>query len=315
MLEVFDDIRLEARGLPVDAAIATIADSQHGVVARRQLVALGIGSGAIQHRLSIGRLHRVFHGVYAVGRSGLSAQGRWMAAVLTCGETAVLSHRSAAALWGIAPYAASSIEITVPGARRRRRRGIRVHGNVMGAAERTTRHGIPTTSVSRTLLDLCEVVDGRRLERAVEEAERLELLDLGAIARLCQRRSGRRGRARLRAAMDALGPIHVTRSELEWEFLALCRSSNLSTPAMNIVVEGLEVDAVWKQARLVVELDGYAFHRTRGAFERDRGRDARLLLAGYRVLRVTARRLRDDPESVVATIRRLLASPRARPNQ
>lgn len=289
-------------------AIAALADRQHGVVARCQLAALGVGSGAIQHRISTGRLQRVFRGVFAVGRSGLGTHGRWMAAVLTCGESALLSHRSGAALWGIASYGGASIEITVPAARRRSRAGIRLHGGQVDVEDRTSRAGIPTTSIARTLLDVAEVVDRNRLQRTLEEAERHQLLDLAAIERLLQRSSGRRGLAPLGAALESLRPVPETRSELERSFVALCRDSNLPPPAVNTVVEGLEVDATWRQARLVVELDGYTFHRTRGAFERDRDRDARLLLAGYQVLRVTARRLRDDPDSVVATIRRLLGA-------
>lgn len=135
----------------------------------------------------------------------------------------------------------------------------------------------------------------------------MELFDLRAGERLRLRSHGRRGLSGLRSVLDTWQPVGGTRSELERRFVGLCRESGLPTPAINRVIEGFEVDAVWEEAGLVVELDGYAFHKTRRAFERDRARDAELLLGGYQVLRVTARRLRDDSDSVMATIRRLLA--------
>jgi hypothetical protein len=173
------------------------------------------------------------------------------------------------------------------------------------------RDGIPVTSVARTLLDLSEVVDLRRLERAFEEAERLRLLDLRAIELTCERNPGRRGLRALRVLLGVLRPAPHTRSELERRFLRFCRDTGLPPPAANVIVAGLEVDALWSERKLVVELDGYAVHHTRGAFERDRTRDATLQLAGYRVLRVTARRLAEEPRVLAETLRRLLAQPPA----
>jgi hypothetical protein len=237
-----------------------------------------------------------------------------MAAVLTCGEGAMLSHRSAAALWGFAASGASSIDITAPGARRRSRTGLALHGGLVHPEDCASREGIPVTSVARTLLDLAEAVGPTTLERAVEETERTGLFDLRAVERLCERSPGRRGLNTFRAALDWSGPFPETRSELERGFITLCQEAKLPLPGINRLVEGLEVDAVWEHGRLIVELDGYAFHGTRRAFERDRARDARLLLAGYQVLRVTARRLCDEPESVAATMRRLLAVPAGNPS-
>ncbi len=231
-----------------------------------------------------------------------------MAAVLSSGDDALLSYGSAAALWGIARYAGTAIEITVPCTKRRRRAGIRLHGDLVASKDRALSERIPVTSVARTLLDLARAVDGRKLARAVEEAERLELLDLAEIERLCSPDTRRAGLPALRAALLAVQPLHVMRSELEREFLLLCRESDLAPPSLNSFVEGFEVDALWEAERLIVELDGFEFHKTRAAFERDRSRDASLQLAGYRVIRVTARRLRDDPDAVMATIGRLLAS-------
>lgn len=175
-------------------------------------------------------------------------------------------------------------------------------------ADRILRDGIPVTSVARTLLDLAEVVPFRQLERAFEEAERLRVLDLPAIDQLCARSRGRRGLRPLGCLIAAAQPsVPATRSELERRFLCLCREAGLPTPSVNVLVAGLEVDAVWQSQRLVVELDGHAFHRSRAAFERDRIRDAALQLAGYRVLRLTYRRLEAEPGVLAETVRSLLA--------
>jgi hypothetical protein len=167
--------------------------------------------------------------------------------------------------------------------------------------------GIPVTSVARTLLDLAEVLPRRRLERAFDEADRQHLLDLSAIGRLCERSRGRHGLKPLKALLSArFRPVPETRSELERQFLDLCRQAGLPPPLVNCHVAGFEIDAAWPDRRLVVELDGFAFHHTRSAFERDRARDAELQLAGHRVLRVTARRLADEPREIVRAIRLLL---------
>lgn len=230
-----------------------------------------------------------------------------MAAVLACGEHALLSHRSAAGLWDLAPSSSSLIDVTAPRSRRRVPRLAlhRVRG--VDACDRAELDGIPITSVARTLFDLAEVVNLRRLERAFEQAERLRLLDLAAVSRLCEDSPGRRALRPLATLLPQLrSAVPETRSELERRFLDLCRAAGLPEPAVNVVVEGFEVDVLWANERLVVELDGYAYHRTRAAFERDRSRDATLQIAGYRVLRVTHRMLETDPGAVIDTIRSLL---------
>src|SRR5207302_645130 len=266
---------------------------QHGVVAHRQLVELGLGRKAIQYRLAAGRLHRLHLGVYAVGHPRVTGPGRWMAAVLACGDGALLSHRSAGALWGIGSGAGSRVDVTAIGRSRRGHPGITLH-QVRGLHpdDRARRDGVPVTSLARTILDLAEVLNRSQLARAFEEAERLQLLDVRAIRRLCERSAGRRGLGPLGNLLsNHMRPLPETRSELERLFVDLCRAAALPPPALNVSVAGFEVDAVWQDRGLVVELDGFAFHRTRAAFERDRARDATLQLAGYRVLRLTARRL------------------------
>jgi len=178
----------------VDRAVAELAGQQHGVVARRQLLAFGLGPGAIEHRIANGRLHRVHYGVYAVGYRSLTPHGRWLAAVLAAGPGAVLSHRSAAALWGLRPAAGRRIDVTVRRRGRRDRPGIAVHvTRELRDRDRAQRVSIPVTSVARTLLDLAGVIPERQLSRAFEEADRADLLDLDAIEDICLRGRGRRG--------------------------------------------------------------------------------------------------------------------------
>lgn len=291
-----------------ERALVALAVRQHGVVAHRQLRELGFRPRAIQHRVAAQRLHGVHTGVYAVGRPELELRGRWMAAVLAAGPGAVLSHGDAAALLELRQAGAGAVHVT---GRRSRRggRGIRVHRvRHLRPEDTTTVERIPVTSVARTLLDLAEVLQPRQLERAFEQAERLRVLDLRAVERVCTRSHGRRG---LRALRDLLAEEQIaaalhTRSELERRFLDLCRDNALPIPALNVSVAGFEVDAFWPQARLVVELDGYSFHRSRESFERDRARDAALQVAGCRVVRVTQMRIAREPGRIAQDLRALL---------
>jgi hypothetical protein len=294
----------------VDGAIARMARRQHGVVARWQLDQLGIGRGAIRHRLEVGRLHRIYRGVYAVGHTALTRRGRWMAAVLALGPRALLSYRCAGALWEIRPSRGQLIDVTVPGGGRRRRQDIVIH-DVRGldAGDRAVVDGIPVTSLVRTLTDLANL--GRaELERAVERAERLGLLEDLSESALASAR-GQSGIRLLREVLGAYDEPAFLRSKLERRFLGLCRERGLPAPSMNVWVEQFEVDALWSQQRLIVELDGREWHRTTAAFERDRARDAALMVAGYRVLRVTYRRLIDAPGEVMETVASLLGRSRA----
>ena len=266
--------------------MADLAARRHRVVTRAQILAEGLTDRAIARRVARGWLHRQHDGVYSVGTARLDRRGRWMAAVLACGPGAVLSHRDAAALWGILPSNRAAIEVTAPSLRRRE--GVEVYRRRLAPDEITEVDGIPVTSVARTLLDLAAVESPRRLQRALNEAERLRLLDHTTLTEQFQRHPRAKGIATLRH----LAPDEtITRSDLERRFLAFCDRHGIPKPHTNATVEGLEVDAYWPHAKLVVELDGFAYHSSHRAFHEDRERDRRLTMQGVRVIRVTTKHL------------------------
>src|SRR4051794_18802250 len=295
-----------------DRELAALAALQHGVVAREQLRGLGLSDTAISQRCRAGRLHRLHLGVYSVGHTVLGVRGRWMAAVLACGSDAALSHASAAALWEIRASDAVYIDVT---ARRtgRKRPGLRIHRpRTLQADEVTERYGIPTTTPARTILDLGAALQPDRLNRLLDEAERRELTDYPALDALARAHPGHRGAAKLMRALrtHTAGAV-LTRSELEASFIALCQVHGLESPQVNERLAGLEVDFVFHSHRLAIETDGWEFHRTRQAFERDRRRDAILTRAGYRTLRFTYRQITNEPRTVAATIAAAMSDRRA----
>ena len=299
-----DDIRLERVALSADRAIAAIARRQHGVIAIRQLAALGLAQRTVSHRVAAGRLHRVHRGVYAVGHPLVSARGRYMAAVLACGPGAALSHAAAAALWELRPTTATKIDVTVATAGGRRQSDLRVHRvPTIGPGEVITHEGIPVTTPARTLLDLAATLSSRALERALDQAEIQRLTDYPALEALARARPRHRGAAKLRAALvtHAAGTT-LTKSDLEERMLALCRANGLPRPRVNAYVEGLEVDFLFARHRVAVETDSWRYHRTRRAFERDRARDATLASAGYRTLRFTDHQIEAEPRTVVRAL-------------
>jgi len=295
--------------LDPDRRIAALAASQHGPVARRQLHDIGLSAQHIAYRIEVGRLIRVHRGVYAVGHPVLTREGRWMAAVLTCGELAVLSHGDAAAHWELTPARGARIHVTTPsrGGRAPDRGRIRLHRVGTLTADETTLHaGIPVTTPSRTLLDLATVLREQALEDAVSQADRLGLFDLVAVRRVLDAHPRQHGTPALRRLLDRLAGTGATetRSPLEVALLQLCRDHGLPAPAANVPLAGFIVDFHWPGTDLIVETDGYTYHRMPTAFETDRDRDQVLTLAGYRVVRFTynqvtrrqrqtARRLRD----------------------
>jgi len=244
-------------------------------------------------------LHR---GAYAVGHLDLTSHSRCLAAVVSCEPDALLSHASAAWLWGLYRYPPTTIDVTAP-TRRRRRDGPRLHHAKLVAADRDEREGIPVTSVARTLLDQAARVSDLSLERLLERSEELELFDLRAVDELLGRVRHHSGVGRLRRALGIYRdePAFV-RSRTEKRFLDLLRRSGLPAPATNVNVSGFELDAYWERERFVVELDVFETHGSRAAFERDRLRQDDLQLLGIEMTRVTGPRLEGDPAAVVRRV-------------
>ncbi|HEX7290397.1 MAG TPA: type IV toxin-antitoxin system AbiEi family antitoxin domain-containing protein [Conexibacter sp.] len=292
-----------------DRVIGALAAEQWGVVSRGQLLEAGVSPTTIRDRVRGGRLIRLHRGVYAVGHARLRWEGRWLAAVLAVGPEAVLSHRDAAGLHDLRPANHARVDVTTT-ANRPDEPGIQVHRTrVLDAEDVTTVHGIPTTTVARTLVDLAGRIPHDHLARAIKEAERNRTFDLRAVEAAMARTRGRTGRGHraLREAIAehaALG-LSATDSVLEDAFLRLAQRAGLSKPATQALVEGFRIDAAWRAQRVAVELDGWVWHRTRDAFERDRERDAVLTENGWRVVRFTYRQLTERPDRVVHVLRRL----------
>jgi very-short-patch-repair endonuclease len=290
---------------PPGGRIVALGERQHGVITRVQLIEMGLTDQGINRRVADGRLWRVHQGVYAVGRPTLTLHGRFIAAVLSCGAGAALSHIAAGVLLGVLRERGPRIDVTVPrGGQRRRRGALIIHRAALPETDLTTKHAIPVTTPARTLIDLADVLPRRQLERALDEAAYLRL-DLSGL----QPRSGRRGNGVLAQVLQRHEPgSTLTRSELEERMLSLCLSFRLPTPEVNAAIEGYVVDFVWREQRLIVETDGWSTHGTRTAFERDRRRDADLLAAGWRVLRISYLRLEREPEWVARRIAKALAA-------
>ena len=273
----------EERANP-EPALARLAAEQYGVLSVAQLYELGFTKDEVWKRAQTGRLNRVHRGVYAVGHSGLCNEGRWIAAVLACGSGAVLSHRSAAGLWQLLPPVAQPVHVTSPKAAGRYRDGIHLHRSPsMRRSSRTISNGIAVTTPARTLSDLRGAVDGPTLRRAIRQAEVLGYR-LGEVV------------------------SDGTHSELEYLFLRLCRRHRLPPPSVNVRLGPFVVDFLWPEQRLIVETDGYRYHRGRLAFEADHARQLALEQLGYRVRRYTYRQVTQAPREVAAAVRKALAT-------
>ena len=301
----------EGRIHGVDAFIAELAGRQHGVVASWQLTTAGIARGVVFHRLESGRLHPLHRGVYAVGHACVSLRGRMMAAALSCGPRGVVSHASSASLSCVIPLVSRWTDVTVPRPLRARS-GVILHTSVLPSDEVTRVDGIPTTTVARTLLDLAAVLDARRLERCINEAEVRRLGSQLSLPDLLDRYPRRRGTGTIREILAAgrLGS-DVTREELEARFRAFLIERSISLPAFNAPLRAggstMEVDCVWRAARLIVELDGRGAHNTDRAIERDKRRDRLLAASGWLVVRVTWRQLHREPVELERDLRRTIA--------
>lgn len=292
-------------------AIAELANSQHGVVTRRQLGALGVDRHAIDRRISRGLLAPLHRGVYAFGHRHLSAEGRWLAVVLAAGPGAALSHRDAAALHGIRKAPESrKVSVTTPTDAASTPALWVYPRRELEADEVETVRGVPVTSPARTLVDVAPLLTAAQLAATLGEADRKGLLDVAAVERALRRTAGRHGHShrRLRAALDAhrTAGAALLLSELEERFLDLVLAAGLPRPLLNAPLRGYRVDALWPAARVVVELDGWAHHGDRQAAARDRDKTNRLQLKGFAVLRFMHGDLVAQPAAVVAAVRAAL---------
>lgn len=274
---------------PPGVRVARMAARQHDVVDTADLSGLGLDRFAVARMVQAGWGHRVHPRVYTVGTPSLSLLGRYLAAVKACGPKAVLSHRTAAALWEVRP-SSGIIEVTAPRSRAAVE-GIRVHrSRVLQPEDVTIGRGIPVTTLARTLLDLAGAVPAHHLRKALDRAERAGLSDLSEIQAVLGRARGKRGARALRRAVDGAKPSY-TKSGLEDRFARLIEQAGLPEPRRNALVDGEakehEVDAYWPEHRLAVQIDSFEFHRTRRDVEDDAASDADLELVGNAVMRLT----------------------------
>jgi very-short-patch-repair endonuclease len=295
----------------MDHRIAAFAIDNHAVASHAELLELGLGARAIEYRLAIGRLHRLYKAVYAIGHPLLTREGRWRAAVLASGKAAALSHWDAATHWGLMPLRGRLIHVSKPSTSGRLPDLTRIKLHRIGtlrAWECTISDGIPTTTVARTLLDLSPLLGTRAMEDTIAHANRLGLFDLLAVRRCLDEHPRQHGAPALRRVLDALAGTDAAdlRSMLEVLLLQLCDDHHLVAPATNAQVEGFTVDFYWPHKRLIIEVDGYTYHSMPSAFERDRERDQQLTLAGYTVVRFTYRQVTRQRQAVADRIRRLL---------
>lgn len=264
-----------------------LAGRQHGIVTRRQLLALGFSKRAIENRVERGRLHVVAHGVYAVGWPELTQKRGWMAAVLACGDGAMLSHRSAAALWGIGFEREGLIDVSVRRRCELRRPGLRVRGRPsLRAEDMTSVDGISVTAVVQTLVDLATELSPRKLERAINEADKRDLIDPEALRAELDSHAGEPGARLLQKLLDKR-TFRLSDSDLEILFRPIATAAGLPSPLTKQTVNGYEVDFFWPNLGLIVETDGLRYHRTPFTQTRDAQRDRAHALAGMTPLRFT----------------------------
>jgi very-short-patch-repair endonuclease len=290
-----------------DGRIAAIAAAQRGRVSRRQLLSAGVSASTIHRMVVRETLHPLHGGVYAVGHPAPVELGTETAALLACADRAVLSHRTAAALWKLRPsMAGGDVHVTI-GDSQGQRAGIRTHRTRrLEAQDIRTYELLPVTSPARTVLDLATTERAREVERALDEGIVRKILRVSEVEDVLRRASGLRGAPLLARILERRRGPTVTRSEGEERFLSLIRDALLPPPEVNVSIHGYEVDFLWRKQRLVVEVDGYAYHGNRGAFERDRRKDAQLRAGGLSSMRVTWRQMQDEPYALIAHVAQAL---------
>lgn len=291
-----------------ESVAAKIGTRQDGVVTWHQLRTAGVGEGAIKHRANNGHLHRRHRGVYIVGHGALARTAKEQAALLACGDKAVIGHWSAAYLWGLIKAPPDQVHVTVIGAARRPRNGIMIRRTTcLSRQDIRRRQGLRLTSPARTIIDLAAHADLRTLERLTAEARVLKLLRDGELEKALARAGRRPGVARMRALLHhESGPV-LTRSEAERRMRRLVQAAGLPIPVANARVGGYEVDFYWPGKRVIVEVDGYEFHGHRAAFERDRRKGLALTAGGDELIRISAGQLVYEPVWLAAHLAQALA--------
>jgi hypothetical protein len=295
----------------IAAAAWALVRAQHGVITRSQLLDLGYTEAAIRHRLVAGRLHEVHRGVYAVGRKELSQEGLWMAAVLAGEESALLSHQSMAEHFGVRPRLGMPIEITIPGDCRRSRQGLVIHRSDIDPAHTVERNGIPGVSVAVALVQIAPRLSLGDLERAINQADGLDLVDPELLRRQLEDLAPMRGVKPLRKALDRR-TFAMSRSELERRFRPIAKRVGLPTPETCVMRNGWEVDFLWRDLRLVVETDSLRYHRTAAQQHRDRLRDQAHFAVGDTPVRFSHSQVRFEPAYVERTLGKIVRSLRSR---
>jgi predicted transcriptional regulator of viral defense system len=287
---------------------------QNGLITLEQLEVHGLSVQAIHERLLAGRLYRIHQGVYSLTPRVMTERGKFMAAVLACGPDAVLSHRSAAYLWGLVDEWEEPIDVTAPNRRGRSPDGVAAHRDgSLQPIDKTLVHGIPCTTVVRTILDFAGVAQEWEVRKVVAEAEVLRILDKSKLRALLKRSRRRRGVARLRLILDTIHPqTKRSRSELERLFLDMCAKREVPEPEVNVWLPApdgkrYQADFLWRGSKLIVEADSRRFHDTDSAFVSDRKRRQQLELAGWRVSQCTWEEVETEPRRLAETVRALIA--------
>ncbi len=291
-----------------DRTIGALADRQHGVVSRAQLLAAGLSASAIGRAVRAGRLRLIYRGVYAVGHIALSDKGWWMGALLTCGDGAALSHHSAGALWQFRPRVVLPVEVITTGARGREQPRLKTHRMRLDVSETFVRDSLRVTTPARTIVDMTGDLTARSRRELVERAQDLRRFDPPEIAAVLARCPNRPGARALSDLIELLQPdADKARSHLERLFLALARRAHLPLPETNAIIASRRRDFVWPTHRLVVETDGYRYHTSRRAKQRDHRRDRQLTALGWRPVRFTYEEVAFEPAAVAAELATLLS--------
>ncbi len=289
----------------IDAAIARIAAGQFGVISLAQLIGLGLTYFQIEYRVRMGRLHRLHRGVYAVGHPNVVAHGRLFAALLACGPESFLSHRTAAAVWGLREISTRRIDVTLPRIRARPRHGLLVHRtrHLPDPADLAIRNRLRVSSVPRMLIELAPSEHPKELDRLITQAVRKRVFDLDAMEAALERHPRCPGLGNLKTALAAYRPKPERRSGFEIafdEFLA--QHPEIPDPARNIHLGMWEIDCYWPQHHFAIELDGRAWHVAVRDAEKDRIKDTKLQREGVRVMRITELRFDQDRRGILEDI-------------